>query len=117
MNYIKTGIVPREKARFFYVMKNSAKKFYKSKQWQRVRSIAWTRDRGLCQDCLRRGLITPAVEVHHIKELTPDNIDDASITLNLENLVSLCKECHANRHTGNEPKRYTVSALGKVESR
>lgn len=68
-------------------------------------------------DCLKRGHVVPAEEVHHIKELTPENIDDASVSLNLDNLVSLCRECHKARHGEREPRRYKISATGKVETR
>ena len=71
-----------------------AEAFYKSKTWQHCRSAAWSRDGGLCVDCLKAGKITSAEEVHHIIELTPENINDPSVSLNLANLVSLCMECH-----------------------
>ena len=63
-------------------------------------------------DCMKRGLIKPAEEVHHIKELTPDNIDDASVSLNIDNLVSLCRECHQNRHRNKS--RYKILPNGNV---
>ena len=94
-------------------MKEYARGFYKSKAWQRVRDNVMQRDAWLCQDCLKRGRYNPAEEVHHIRELTPDNITDPSITLNPDNLVSLCRECHRQRHTGNE-KRYKVDEFGRV---
>ena len=98
-------------------MQKFAEKFYKSKTWQRTRATIWSRDRGLCQDCLRKGLITPAVEVHHIIELTPTNIDRPEITLNPDNLISLCKDCHAKRHHPDEERRYVIGPTGSVEIR
>lgn len=95
------------------VMKEYAENFYKSKQWQTVRETAIRRDRYLCVDCLRRDMITPAEEVHHIIELTPENINDPSISLNLDNLVSLCRECHQKRH-GAHARRYELDDLGRV---
>ncbi len=97
-------------------MKEYAESFYKSKTWQACRETAIRRDRYLCQDCMKKGFQTPAEEVHHIKPITPENIDNPEITLNLDNLVSLCKECHKARHTGRE-KRYTVDEMGRVEIR
>ena len=38
------------------------------------------------------------LEVHHIKHLTPANINDASVTLNDANLITLCRECHFREH-------------------
>lgn len=75
-----------------------AKRFYKSKRWQRVRDYVYSRDNGLCQDCLKAGRITPGLEVHHLITLTASNIDDADIALNPDKLITLCYECHKKRH-------------------
>lgn len=100
----------------FLSMQKFAEKFYKGTAWQRTRAVAWARDKGLCQDCLKKGIIKPAKEVHHIKELTPENIDDASVSLNLDNLISLCKECHADRHERTK-RRYSILPNGDVVCR
>lgn len=76
--------------------KNYARKFYKSKQWQSVRVLALKRDNYLCQHCGNS-----AEEVHHIKHITPENINNAAITLNLDNLVCLCRDCHHKAHKRN----------------
>ena len=94
------------------IVQDWAKFFYKSKQWQRVRDYVMKRDRMLCQDCLAKGLTVPAEEVHHIIPLQPENITDPSITLDENNLVSLCRECHRKRH-GRE-KRYSIDEFGRV---
>ena len=98
-------------------MKEFAKKFYKSKEWKHVREQVMTRDGRLCQDCLKQGRIVPAEEVHHIIELTQHNITDPAISLNFDNLVALCRECHRGRHNSAgvryEP-RYTVDQFGNV---
>jgi 5-methylcytosine-specific restriction endonuclease McrA len=65
---------------------------------------------------MRKGLVVPAVEVHHITELTPDNINDPSVSLNLDNLVSLCKDCHADRHRARQ-MRYRILSDGSVVAR
>ena len=70
---------------------------------------------GLCEDCMQRGIVVPAVEVHHIEFITPDNINDPNITLNPDNLVALCRECHRARH--GKPKRYTIDEFGRVTPR
>lgn len=75
-----------------------AEAFYHSADWKHSRLEALTRDHGLCQHCLARGEVTPAVMVHHIIELTPENIDDPRIALDLRNLVSLCDFCHKVVH-------------------
>lgn len=97
-------------------MKYWAKKFYKSLAWQRCRDSVMKRDHHLCVDCLKEGRITPAEEVHHIIELTPDNVWNPSISLSHSNLVSLCRECHAKRH-GARDRRYKVDEWGRVTNK
>lgn len=70
-----------------------AKSFYKSKDWQDTRELIMKRDNYLCQKCG-----SPAEEVHHKIHLSPSNIGDVSITLNPDNLVSLCRDCHFAEH-------------------
>ena len=36
--------------------------------------------------------------MHHIIELTPDNINNPSISLNPRNLMLLCNDCHNKLH-------------------
>ena len=72
------------------------------------------RDSFLCQDCLKEGRYTPAEEVHHIEPLTPENINSPSISLNPDNLISLCRECHKKRHGAKQSDRYEVDELGRV---
>lgn len=76
------------------IVKDFAKKFYKSKQWQKCRQ-SYIQDRilidgGLCQRCKdKTGYI-----VHHINHITPQTINNPDVTLNHNNLEYLCKECH-----------------------
>ena len=55
-------------------------------------------DAGLCVHCGAPGCI-----VHHKTELTPQNIDDPMITLNEDNLETVCRTCHAIIHEGTPP--------------
>ena len=72
-----------------------SKAFYNSKEWAQVREAVLMRDKYLCQHCMK-----PATEVHHIIHLSPENIGDMSIALNMDNLVSLCRDCHFEEHRG-----------------
>lgn len=71
---------------------------YHSPAWERVRAQALARDHGLCQRCMSQGRVTPAVIVHHKTYLTPANVNDPHVTLDLDNLMSVCRECHAIIH-------------------
>ena len=70
-------------------------KFYKSALWEKTREIALRRDKYLCVHCGR-----PAEVVHHIEHLTLENVNDPSVSLNLDNLESLCSDCHFQEHKG-----------------
>ena len=110
--------LPEKAGGSFQFMQEFARKFYKTQAWKKTRAAIWSRDRGLCVDCLKRGLLTPAEEVHHVEPLTPENISDPSVTLNPANLVSLCRECHKARHDPDDgPRRYDVDELGRISPR
>lgn len=71
----------------------SIARFYKSDEWKIARSMKIAAAAGRCEKCGAVG-----TEVHHIKHLTPDNIDDPLITINQDNLILLCNECHNKEH-------------------
>ena len=96
-------------------MQEWAQEFYSSKAWKQVRELAKKRDHYLCVDCLRAGRLTAAEEVHHIIALTPENIHDPMVALRLDNLKSLCRECHKKYDPKRIPKRYTVDEFGRVQ--
>ena len=94
--------------------KDWAFKFYHTRPWHNVRGYVLYRDQMLCQDCLKKGIYKPAEAVHHIVELTPENINDPNIALNPDNLISLCRDCHAARHSKSK-KRYRINEDGEVK--
>lgn len=87
-----------------------SRQFYNSQAWKNCRDAYRRSKGGLCEDCLKKGIINAGAEVHHIVELTPDNIGNPRVTLAWSNLCLLCKDCHAARHA-KDPKRYKVDAL------
>lgn len=96
-------------------MKEFAASFYKSKAWQACRA-SYIDQHPLCEDCLARGIYTPAEIVHHIVELTPENITDPTIALSHDNLRAVCRECHAAEH-GARIRRYKIDELGRIKAR
>lgn len=70
--------------------KEWARKFYRSVAWRTLRAEVLHRDLYSCEECGGR-----ATEVHHAIPLTPENIDDPTVTLNPALLHSLCHDCHA----------------------
>ena len=109
----------REHSRPFvlvYIMaKEFSRAFYSSAAWQSCRNEYMKRAHYLCEDCLARGIYKPAKEVHHVEELTPMNIHRPEVSLNFENLVALCKECHKARHREElKGRRYVFGVDGKI---
>ena len=87
------------------------REFYASTAWSNCRRAYRKSVGGLCERCLKHGIIKAGDEVHHKRKLTDENVNDPTISLNWNNLELLCKECHAAEHS---TKRFTVDALGRV---
>jgi 5-methylcytosine-specific restriction enzyme A len=73
-----------------------AKSFYKGRAWRKCRDTYFAYRHGLCERCPNPGKI-----VHHKVWLTPENINDPTISLNFEKLELLCQDCHNKEHHAN----------------
>lgn len=75
-----------------------ARAFYHSTAWKKTRAAYMRSQRGLCEKCLSKGIIKPAQIVHHIVHLSPENINDPTVSLSFDNLEAVCRDCHAEEH-------------------
>ena len=75
-------------------MKEYAKSFYKGVQWKKVSGLYMSQRYYVCERCGGVGTIC-----HHRKPVTPWNINNPDITLNMDNLECLCQECHNQEHS------------------
>ena len=92
-----------------------ARKFYSSKAWQDCRNEYAKQRHYLCENCMRKGIYKPGEIVHHIIELDPINIENPEITLSFDNLVLLCRDCHAEEHKEHSKgRRYVFGDNGEV---
>lgn len=82
---------------FYAQNRKKQNEFYKSNPWKKCRA-AYISEHPLCERCLKKGLAIPAEHVHHIIELNESNYKDPMISLNPDNLESLCFECHREEH-------------------
>ena len=73
-------------------------RFYTSRIWRSCRQSFLISRNNLCEICMKKGLIVPAVHVHHRTPITPENLSDPEITLNHANLMALCESCHQEQH-------------------
>ena len=89
--------------------------FYKSKAWKYCRESYLKSVGYKCENCLAKGIETPAVIVHHIEELTPLNINDPEVTMGFTNLRAVCRKCHADEHMNHSTaRRYFFGENGEV---
>ena len=93
-------------------MREFATDFYHSRAWTQTRDNYAAEHHHLCERCLNKGIYRPGVIVHHKTFLTPDNINDPGISLNPDNLMLVCRDCHAALHK--PEKRYKVDELGRI---
>ena len=74
---------------------------YKSKRWQKLRKQKKLLN-PFCERCLDNGIYTPVRIVHHKEYITDKNYEDDNIFYNMENLESLCRDCHNKEHFSEE---------------
>jgi 5-methylcytosine-specific restriction endonuclease McrA len=95
-------------------MKEFAKAFYRSKAWKRIRAAVVTRAAGLCERCQRSGIFKPGKIAHHKIHLTPENINDPKISLNIDLIEYICEDCHNKEHKSKSNKTYTFDSDGRI---
>lgn len=82
----------------FQKRKGSSKERGYDSTWAHLREQVLTRDKHLCQTCLRRGIVKPGDMVDH-------KVNKAQGGNNsLSNLETICRECHATK-TGREGQK------------
>ena len=74
---------------------------YADPRWRPLREQVMARDGGLCQECLAKGILTPATQVHHRISPFQRGLSDADfqfLAWDLSNLEAICRDCHAAIH-------------------
>lgn len=60
------------------------------------------REHPLCEECLKKGKVTPAEDIHHIQSPFKYGQINWNLLVSWDNLESLCKECHGNIHAAQQ---------------
>lgn len=68
-------------------------KFYRSDKWKIARVMKIASAGGRCELCSGIG-----TEVHHKIHLTVENVINPEVSINQDNLMLLCNECHNKVH-------------------
>lgn len=92
-------------------MRPDKDRFYSTGAWKATRSAYLRSVGGLCERCLKAGVIRGAEFVHHKVHVDGQNVTDPTVTLSFENLEALCRDCHAAEHG---KRRYWVDRDGAV---
>lgn len=76
-----------------------SQKIYNSKNWKQLRELYYS-EHPLCEQCLEKGIIKAAEEIHHkIPFLTGQTLEEQyHLAYNKDNLQSLCSQCHHEIH-------------------
>lgn len=123
-NYLKLDNVVGEETFGFDRWINQ--KFYKSKEWRRVRDEVITRDRGCDLGAPDREIIDEQILIHHINPISKDDIvNNTDFLLNPEYLITTINNTHQAIHYGNAEMlskapvdRYKmINALGGIRKK
>lgn len=87
-------------------MSEKLQRFYKSEEWENFRKIVIANRMNdgvglICEHCGKPILKKYDCILHHIEELTDDNVDDVSISLNEDNIRLVHFGCHNQLHKRN----------------
>ena len=75
---------------------------YNSREWKELRIAKLRSTLGLCEECKKQGIVTPARCVHHIVPIetarTKAEMRWLALDCGLQGLKALCYACHARIH-------------------
>ena len=73
---------------------------YNSREWKELRIAKLRSTNGLCEECMKEGIVTSARCVHHIIPIETARTKEEMrrLAFDWNNLMSLCKSCHARIH-------------------
>lgn len=90
------------------------KSFYASERWQKFRIVIIS-ERGLkCEYCGDLVANVGDLTLHHMIELTPENVNDVNISLNPNNVLVVHHDCHNKIHNrfGYKPQKEVYIVYG-----
>ena len=78
-------------------MRKLRQKAYQLPAWRKMRDT-YMKEHPICEECLKVGKVTAAVDIHHKKSPFRNGEVNYGLLLDYDNLMSVCKECHAAIH-------------------
>ena len=77
--------------------------------WHRIRT-KYVQEHPFCEICYKEGKLVPTEQVHHIKPLAEGGTHDR------DNLIALCKSCHARIHAERGDRWHNAGRSGYEKS-
>ena len=74
---------------------------YNNTTWKKLREV-YMHEHPLCEECLKKGKVTPAEDIHHIRSPFTGGEINYSLLLDDKNLEAVCKKCHQLIHNAKE---------------
>ena len=73
---------------------------YNSREWKELRIAKLRSTDGLCEECMKEGIVTSARCVHHVVPIETARTKDEMkrLAFDVNNLRALCFACHARIH-------------------
>ena len=96
-------------------------KLLNSKQWQEVKAIVWKRANGLCEMCMKEGIVTGSgttqLDCHHIVPVESGRTvqEMERLCYDVNNIMLVCQDCHIKIHT--EAKSHTKEKVQENKAR
>lgn len=84
---------------FFQLRRKERQKIYNTDRWRKLR-LNYLSQHPLCEECLKKGIIRSAKDIHHIISFmtTDDMCERERLAFDSSNLQALCRECHNKEH-------------------
>ena len=74
---------------------------YQNTTWRKMRDT-YLKSHPICEECLKKGKITPAEDIHHKRSPFAKGEINWPLLLDYDNLMAVCKECHGNIHAAQQ---------------
>lgn len=87
---------------------------YQNRNWRKLRND-YIRLHPLCEDCLAKGKVKPAEDIHHKESPFKGGEINWGLLMDTDNLVALCKDCHGERHAKEQGHRSPEEILNALE--
>lgn len=84
---------------FYQQRRRERQKIYNTSTWQKLRQN-YLSQHPLCEECLKKGIIRSAKDIHHIISFmsTDDMCEREILAFDSSNLQALCRTCHCEKH-------------------